>query len=94
MRLKILSCMILLLPLCGFSQGEFNNWFFGNKAAVTFNTSPPTNIPSTQISSATATASVSDSNGFQSSDCFSKRRTDLRIEAFSFLLYVLVLLRL
>ena len=63
MRFKILSCIILLLPLCGFSQGEFNNWFFGSKAAITFNTSPPTNIPSTQMNSVTATASVSDSNG-------------------------------
>ena len=54
---------MLLLPFLGFSQGEFNNWFFGNKAAITFNTSPPTNIPSTQMNSVTATASVSDSNG-------------------------------
>jgi uncharacterized protein (TIGR02145 family) len=63
LRIPLLVSLILFLPLCGFSQGEFNNWFFGNKAAITFNTSPPTNIPSTQMNSVTATASVSDSNG-------------------------------
>ncbi|MEI7897260.1 MAG: hypothetical protein WCJ26_09510 [bacterium] len=59
----ILLAVLRCFRMAGFSQGEFNNWFFGNKAAITFNTSPPTNIPSTQMGSVTATASVSDSNG-------------------------------
>jgi hypothetical protein len=63
MKHKFLTGLILLLSFAGYSQGEFNNWFFGNKAAITFNASPPTNIPSTQMNSVTATASVSDSNG-------------------------------
>ncbi len=60
--------LLLVVVLCHghlpvFSQGEFNNWYFGATAAITFNTSPPTNIPSTQMGSVTSSVSVSDSNG-------------------------------
>ncbi len=37
----IISGLILFLPVVGFSQGENNNWYFGNSAAITFNTIPP-----------------------------------------------------
>ncbi len=46
-----------------FSQGENNNWYFGNKAGVTFNTNPPTGLIDSEMDSNESTAVVSDSNG-------------------------------
>ena len=33
--------LLLLLPLFGFSQGEYNNWYFGIHAGMTFNFGAP-----------------------------------------------------
>jgi hypothetical protein len=70
MRLKIgrwyFSFLVVVfchgqLPVSG--QGEFNNWFFGNKAGVSFATVPPINLAGSQMTTVTSTVSVSDSNG-------------------------------
>jgi uncharacterized protein (TIGR02145 family) len=58
--------LFLLLPFFGFSQGEFNNWYFGappNGAAVTFNSGSPVAIPNGVMSSGGVTVNVSDSSG-------------------------------
>ena len=34
--------LFFLVPFLGFSQGEFNNWYFGTFAGLNFNNSPPT----------------------------------------------------
>jgi hypothetical protein len=46
-----------------FAQGEFNNWFFGNKAGISFATVPLSNLVGYQMTTVTSTVSVSDSNG-------------------------------
>jgi uncharacterized protein (TIGR02145 family) len=33
--------LLISLPFVGFSQGEFNNWYFGDHAGITFNNGPP-----------------------------------------------------
>ncbi len=41
MKIKIITGLILLLPLVGFSQGEWNKWYFGFNAGVDFNSGSP-----------------------------------------------------
>lgn len=64
MRNKFITGLILLMPFIGFSQGEFNKWYFGQQAAVDFNTSPPTPLlDNPEGIGSNATISVSDSLG-------------------------------
>jgi hypothetical protein len=37
MRVNFITGLICLLPFIGFSQGEWNNWYFGNHAGLSFN---------------------------------------------------------
>lgn len=46
-----------------FCQNESNNWYFGRKAGLNFNTSPPTALLDGEISTREGVASISDSNG-------------------------------
>ena len=56
--------LILISPLVTLSQGEFNIWYFGNKAGLDFNTVPPTPLHNSAMwIAATATVSISDSLG-------------------------------
>ena len=62
---KILSLgLILMLPAFSFSQGEFNNWYFGNYAEVTFNSGVPVFLTNGMYSYSGFSVSVSDSTGF------------------------------
>ncbi|MEI7727725.1 MAG: hypothetical protein WCK09_21640, partial [Bacteroidota bacterium] len=67
MRIKFITGLILLLPFFGFSQGEFNNWYFGWSppfgTGVTFNSGFPVTIPNGVMTSAATTVNVSDSAG-------------------------------
>ncbi|NCA78054.1 MAG: PKD domain-containing protein, partial [Alphaproteobacteria bacterium] len=55
---------ILCLPILIYSQGEFNNWYFGNLAAITFNTIPPSPLLNSNMNANTCfPVSVSDSSG-------------------------------
>lgn len=45
------------------AQGENDNWYFGDKAAVNFSTSPPTAINNSAMNTYEACGSVSDSDG-------------------------------
>jgi gliding motility-associated-like protein len=42
---------------------EWNNWYFGNKTAITFNTSPPSVIESSEMFASEGCASISDRSG-------------------------------
>ncbi len=63
MRINIITGLIILLPFFGFSQGEFNNWYFGNKAGITFNSGTPVVLTDGQMLVQRASISVSDSLG-------------------------------
>ncbi|MCA6068887.1 T9SS type A sorting domain-containing protein [Chryseobacterium sp. RG1] len=56
---------LFVLPLLLFSQGENDNWYFGDKAAVNFSSYiSPTNLNNSQMTSAVeACGTVSDANG-------------------------------
>ncbi|MDF2552717.1 MAG: hypothetical protein K0R77_1992 [Chryseobacterium sp.] len=60
---KFYITFLLILPLFVFSQGENNNWYFGNMAALNFSNSNPQIITNSQMSSMISSGSVSDSNG-------------------------------
>ena len=46
-----------------YSQNEGNNWYFGNKAGLSFNTDPPTPLTNGQLNVWEGCATVSDKNG-------------------------------
>src|SRR6187402_844138 len=58
--LFILTCMI---PLIVFSQNETTKWYFGNKAALDFMTSPPTPLANSSLHSVEGSASIADAMG-------------------------------
>lgn len=60
-RLTILT--IFLCSISNFAQGEANNWYFGNGAGITFNTSPPSAITDGQLSTNEGCSSISNANG-------------------------------
>lgn len=59
--LFIIFC--LFIPQISFAQGEANNWYFGRKAGVTFNTSPPTELSDGELSTNEGCSSISDASG-------------------------------
>lgn len=64
--------LLLSLPFFCFSQGEFNNWLFGCRTGITFNTVPPSPLPTNHLCAARTSVSVSDSLGnllFYSDGC-------------------------
>ncbi|MBL7139087.1 MAG: hypothetical protein ISS17_09965, partial [Bacteroidales bacterium] len=65
MKLFITICFILSVPFCCFSQGEFNNWYFGAYAALTFNSGSPVVLTDNPYNSGgyKMETTVSDSNG-------------------------------
>jgi len=52
-----------LLPFSGISQGEFNNWYFGSFAGVTFNFGAPQALMDGQMGANRGSITVSDSLG-------------------------------
>jgi len=65
LKTKIIIGLILLLPVFGFSQGEWNNWYFGFHAGVDFNSGNPVALTdcNSWFSTLYYSASVSDSLG-------------------------------
>jgi gliding motility-associated-like protein len=57
--------LILLLPVfsLGYSQGETNIWYFGNKAGLNFNSENPTAVTNGQLNTIEGCASLSDHQG-------------------------------
>jgi hypothetical protein len=63
-RLRIYCVLLALLsPVISFSQGEFNNWYFGFYAGITFNYGIPASIPNGIMPTSAVCSSVSDSAG-------------------------------
>jgi uncharacterized protein (TIGR02145 family) len=52
-----------LPPVCLFSQGAFNKWYFGAWAAIDFNTIPPIALTNSAMNAMAATVTISDSSG-------------------------------
>jgi hypothetical protein len=65
--MKTKTIFLFLLLACGthlfFAQGENDNWYFGNKAAVNFSNSTPAAITTSVMETMEGCGSVSDSNG-------------------------------
>lgn len=57
-------CLLVatLLPYSIIAQ-QWNNWFFGFHAGVTFNTSPPSPLPNSRMAAIEGCASISDDSG-------------------------------
>jgi uncharacterized protein (TIGR02145 family) len=55
--------LFLLLPFIGFSQGEFNNWYFGDQAGITFNSGLPVALTNGAMMTQRESVTVSDSAG-------------------------------
>ena len=60
---KLLCFLFILLSTGIYAQGEANNWYFGNKAGVNFNTSPPSAVNNGKLSTNEGCSSISDENG-------------------------------
>ncbi|MGA3014841.1 MAG: PKD domain-containing protein, partial [Bacteroidales bacterium] len=63
MKTKFITSLIILLPFLGFSQDEWNNWYFGAKAGVSFNSGIPQYLMDGQMTTERSVATVSDSLG-------------------------------
>ena len=68
MKYKLLYYYIFLLVVFSheilFAQGEWNNWYFGAKAGVTFqNGTPPTVLMNSSMYVSTISNVISDSSG-------------------------------
>ncbi|WBX96433.1 T9SS type A sorting domain-containing protein [Chryseobacterium gambrini] len=58
-----ITLLLSFFPMLAFSQGENNNWYFGNHAALNFQNPTPTGITTSAMDALEACGSVSDSNG-------------------------------
>lgn len=65
MKIKNISFFLFVILFCPdlFSQKEYNNWYFGDHAAVTFNYGSPVALNNSQTTLTEASASISDKNG-------------------------------
>lgn len=61
-KLCVLSVNMLAALSC-FGQGEINNWYFGNNAAMTFNSGVPVALSGSALVSYEGSSSISDSAG-------------------------------
>lgn len=59
----ILICVLLHISFNCFSQGEANNWYFGNNAGITFNTNPPSALTNGALNTNEGCSSISRPNG-------------------------------
>ena len=60
-RIKLI--FFLIIPLKLFSQGEFNNWYFGDHAGVTFASGYPVALTNSAMFCPGVSISISDSSG-------------------------------
>ncbi|MCF2219952.1 T9SS type A sorting domain-containing protein [Chryseobacterium sp. PS-8] len=63
MKKFYIAIILILFPLLTFAQGENDNWYFGNYAAINFSSPSPIVFTNSQMTTNGASASVSDSNG-------------------------------
>jgi len=57
------TLIFTLFSQIGYSQGEGNNWYFGNHAGLNFSTDPPTGISGGQMNTNEGCSSISDFEG-------------------------------
>lgn len=63
LRAYLSICLTILLSAVSlFAQNQNNQWRFGNSGAFTFNTTPPTGVSGSQITTGEGSASVADRN--------------------------------
>jgi gliding motility-associated-like protein len=55
--------LFLIIPLSTFSQGEANNWYFGQNAGINFNNTPPTVLFDGQLNTNEGCSSISSPSG-------------------------------
>ncbi|MEW7292712.1 T9SS type B sorting domain-containing protein [Aquimarina sp. 2304DJ70-9] len=55
------ACLFYTLPILG--QGEANNWYFGQNAGISFNTTPPTALTNGQVNTLEGCTTISDVTG-------------------------------
>jgi hypothetical protein len=60
---KILALLLYLFACVSFGQGEANNWYFGNKAGITFNSGVPVALVNGEMQAEEGCASLSDASG-------------------------------
>jgi gliding motility-associated-like protein len=60
---KVVIFLVLALPACLTHAQQNNNWYFGNNAALDFNTNPVTPLATTGFNAMEGTGSVSDLSG-------------------------------
>ncbi len=60
---SLFSLILFLIPVIIFSQGEANNWYFGNNAGLNFNTNPPSALTNGALSTSEGCSSISAPNG-------------------------------
>ncbi len=58
-----LSLLFLCYSFFAFSQGEANNWYFGDGAAITFNNGAPQSLTGSQVSTREGVCTISDEDG-------------------------------
>ena len=62
---NFLIFILIFTSYISFSQGEANNWYFGDSAGISFDTGTPESIssPSIKISTYEGCSSISDAEG-------------------------------
>ncbi len=63
LKTKIIIGLIVLLPGIGFSQGEWNKWYFGKNIAVDFSSGSPVLLPNIPMQATGMSACIADSLG-------------------------------
>lgn len=63
MKQKLLFPFLILCCLHAFGQKEYNVWYFGNKAGITFNTNPPSALLDGKLSSYESSSGICDEHG-------------------------------
>lgn len=63
MKTLLLFIGFTLHALSSYSQQQFNNWYFGYFAGITFNTNPPSALPNSAMWANEGSATISDNNG-------------------------------
>jgi hypothetical protein len=55
--------ILILFPLISLSQGEFNNWYFGTNAGISFSSGSPVALTNGSLATIEGCSSISDANG-------------------------------
>jgi len=61
--IHVFFMLVLCLPFASIAQGEANNWYFGQNAGISFNTSPPSVLLDGELNTNEGCSSISSSNG-------------------------------